>query len=256
MPLDSVGGGIIAGALLVGGLLIVGACVWGLLGLMIMKDITPLEFVLYAGGLMGLVLLGMANVPPFGRSGIILAAGLAIGFPLMRRVAERRALDQMEEEDIRRHLDTIKHRPEIPYSYERLGDIYRKRCHYDLAAEFYEKHYEISGDRDTRHKAKRCRTLAAEGGRRKLCPDCTEDNPADARYCRNCGSTLPGVWEIIEVFRGDRGRRYLLTVVIAATAVGVLLGVVSQFHPIYANTCYLVAAAALVYYLYKRATAI
>jgi len=256
VPLGEVGGGIILVSLLVGGFMIVGACIWGLLGLLIMREISLAQFLISTGVLLGLVLLGMVNAPPFGRGGIILAGALAIGFPLMRRAMERRAMDKMEEEDIKRYLAAIKQRPEIPYAYERLGDIYRKRNHYDIAAEFYEKHHEISGDRETQHKAKRCRTLAQEGGkRRKLCADCHEDNPGDARYCRVCGSMLPGSWEILEPFRGERGRAYLLTVVIVSTVAAIILGVVFQLNTIYANLCFLLAATALIYYLYKRATA-
>ena len=121
-------------ALFVGGLLAAGGCIWGLLGLLLMKEITFLEFVLYSGVFLGLILLAITAVP----GAAIVAGALAIGFPLLRQWADAHALAKIEQSDIEKYMHAVQKRPEIPYPYRRLAEIHAKRGHYDVAADWYQ----------------------------------------------------------------------------------------------------------------------
>lgn len=250
------GAAFMLGPLLVGALLLVGACVWGLLGLLIMREISGLEFVLYSGIFLSLVVMGGLGKPPFGAAALLIAAILAIAFPLARYWGNAAALAMMDRQDIARYKLTVEKRPELPYPYRKLAEIYYRQGHYGAAAEWYQKYVTLTNDPEVKFRIRRCQEMMEKATERvKLCTECRHENPGDARYCVNCGAILPGVWEIIQAFRGKAGTRYLLTVALLSLALGVVLGLVSQLNHIYAMTFFLIAGAALVYLLYKRVTA-
>lgn len=242
-----------SGILIVGTLPLLGACVWGLLGLLLMKEITALEFVLYAGAFAGLTSVGTLTGGPLAGLGVAFTS--AIAFPLLRRWANNHALLQMEREDIRKYEATIKTHPEFSYPYKRLAEIYYQRGNYDVAAHWYEKYMERTADENAKFRIKRCLELMEQAGEKpKLCTECRRRNPGDARYCAECGAILPGWWELIGPFRGRRGARLVLTVGVVSGAVSVVLGVVLGQGYFIAMLCFWWAALALVYYVYKRVT--
>lgn len=230
-------------------------CVWGLLGLLLMKEISSLEFILYTGVFLGLLIMGGVGGPPFGALGIPLAMGLAIGFPLARQWGNQHALARMEQEDIEKYELTVRKKPELPYPYQRLAEIHYKRHHYEAAREWYQRYLELQDEPEIHHRVKRCTDFIERAGQRvRLCSECRQENPAEARYCVACGALLPGWWELVEGFRGREGARHLLTVAVASLVLGVLLGLIPRLSPVFARACGFVAAAAFVYYLYKRVT--
>jgi tetratricopeptide (TPR) repeat protein len=241
---------------IMGGLLLLGACIWGLLGLLLMKEISGLEFLLYTGALLGLVVFGILGATGLGPIGLLPAVLLAIAFPLSRRWANQRGLARLEQEDIDKYRHTIAKRPEIPYPYRRLAEIYFKRGNYDVAADWYRKYLEVADDPEVQHRYRRVLQLMEQAKEKQQpCTECRFINTGDARYCANCGAMMPGPWEIIEAFRGKKGLRYLQTVALVSLIVGAILGFILQLNYIYMMLCFLNAAGAGVYYLYKRVTA-
>jgi hypothetical protein len=253
------GGAIVDVAVLAGALLVVGAVVWGLIGLLIMRELSGLEFVVY---LCGLLVAAGAAVVMWGSSlsaGIV--AGMVViglGFPQARKWANDAALRRMEREDIARQHKAIEKRPEIPYAYRKLGDIYYKRGQWDEAVSWYKQYQELTQDPEVKFRVKRSLELLETAEQMtRLCPDCHHANPSYARYCVNCGSMLPGPWEIVQAFRGRAGLRYLATVVVASLAIGTALALLLGFVATPYVTClFLIAAAATVYILYKRFTTV
>jgi tetratricopeptide (TPR) repeat protein len=255
VPLDSVGGVFGGVALMAMGLMAVGACVWGLLGLLVMKEITATEFLIYAGVFIGLTIMGVLGGGPLGVAGLGVAAIAAVAFPLLRRWANSHALLQIEREDIRKYEATIKAHPEYSYPYKRLAEIYYQRGNWDVAAEWYEKYMEHTEDETIKFRIKRCMDLMAQAGEKvKFCTECLRRNPSGSRYCAGCGAILPGWWELIKPFRGRQGARLLLIVSVVSFAVSLVLGLVLQLHSILITLCFWWAAFALVYYIYKRVT--
>jgi hypothetical protein len=238
---------------LVYGFMLVGACIWGLIGLLLMKEITGLEFIVYAGLFLGVVLTGMIAQQP---GLLLLAAAVAIAFPLSRRWGNAHALAVMERRDIAKYRETIQKRPEFTYPYQRLAEIYFKQGHYELSLEWYRKYLELAEDPDVKFRVKRCMDLMEQANQKpKLCTECRKPNPSDARYCGECGAILPGAWEIIQAFRGKAGMRYLISVAVASLAAGIVLGLISGLPYLIAMLFFWIAAAATVYLIYKRVTA-
>jgi hypothetical protein len=257
--IGAAGGVIVDVAVLAGALLVVGGFAWGLISLLIMRELTWPEFLLYLAGL--LVVAG-AGVLTWGSPlSLGILAGMVViglGFPQMRKWANDAALRRMEREDIVGHKRAIQNRPEIPYAYRRLGDIYYKRGQWDEAVSWYKQYQELTQDPEVKFRVKRSIELmeAAEQMTR-LCPDCHHANPSYARYCVNCGTMLPGPWEIVEVFRGRQGLRYLATVVVGSLAIGTALALLLGFVATpYVILLFWIAAAATVYILYKRFTSV
>lgn len=240
---------------LTGALLLVGVCVWGLVGLLVMKEITALEFIFYAGAFLGLTIIGVLSGGPLGLAGLGVALLAAVAFPLLRRWANSHALLQIEREDIRKYEATVKAHPEYSYPYKRLAEIHYQRGNWDVAAEWYEKYMEHTEDETIKFRIKRCMDLMAQAGEKvKFCTECLRRNSADSRYCAGCGAILPGWWELIKPFRGRQGARLLLIVSVVSFAVSLVLGLVLQLHSILITLCFWWAAFALVYYIYKRVT--
>lgn len=250
------GGAFISAGLLAGCLLLAGMAVHGLLGLLLMKEISALEFVIYLGVFLVVVMAGvMCWGTPLVWAPALTAVSLAVGFPLARSWANTHAIVKMEQADIERYLESVQKRPDIPYPLRRLAEIHFGRGHYEVAAQWYGKYMERVQDAGIEFRIKRCTELMERAGKRvKVCTECQHQNPGAARYCVSCGAILPGAWEIIQAFHGKAGKRYLLQAIVVSLVVGVLLGFVTSLSHIYAVLCFWIAAAAFVYYLYKRVT--
>lgn len=258
MAIASAGGVFIEVPLFAGALLLAGAAVWGLIGLYVMGEITLLELIAYSSIFAGLVGVGIVN---YGQPLMWGAAGaatvLGLGFPVARKWANDRALHRMEEEDIEKYYLRTQERPDIPYPYKRLAEIYYRRRNYDVAIEWYSEYLKRAPDegREIRHRIERCVDLMERWRQRpKICTECSHENPGDARHCVNCGAMLPGAWEVLSVFRGKAGAGYFLTVAVLSLVGGVVLGFVTSLSHIYAMLCLWVAAVTFMCYLYKRVT--
>lgn len=259
MPIESVGGVFVGVCLLVGALLLAGAAVWGLLGLLITREISAPEFAAYCGAFIGLMLVAVANLGgalSLGAAGA--AALLAVGFPVARRMANQLALDRMDAEDITRYEHSVRKRPEIPYPYRRLAELHAKRGSYQAAAEWYERYVERvpQDEGEVHHHRKRCLELMQQAQTRpRVCAECRRVSPQEARYCVHCGAMLPGWWEVVAAFRGQAGRRYLLTLAAACLVLGIVGGTIVALPRLVSVLLLWIAAAAFMYYLYKRVTA-
>lgn len=253
------GGAIIGVAVLVGMLLVVGAFVWGLISLLIMRELSGLEFGLYLTGVLaaaGAAVLAWGSPLSLGIITLLILVGLS--FPQIRKWANDAALRRMEREDIARFTQTVKARPEIPYAYRRLGDIYYKRGQWDEAVSWYKQYQELTQDPEIKFRMKRSLELLETAEEMtRLCADCHHANPSYARYCVQCGSLLPGPWEIVEAFRGRKGLNYLLMVALTSAGIGVVLALLFGFVATpYVILCFWIAAAAVVYLIYKRLTSL
>ena len=188
--------------------------------------------------------------------GVVIAVPLAIAFPLMRRWGERNALNKMEQRDIAGYKGAIEKHPEIPYSYQRLAEIYRKNGHYEEAADYYRQYMERTKDKTVEFRVRRCLELAEQGRKRsKICTECSRENPQNARYCVNCGQVLPGAWEVIQALRGQSGARNLGMAAVVFLTLGSALALADSVPPIYAVLCFWLAVGAFIYYMYKRIAA-
>jgi tetratricopeptide (TPR) repeat protein len=234
-----------------------GLCAWSLIGMLLMREISFAEFGIYMGIFLGLVVFGFTVPPPLSTAAFMLAGALAIAFPVMRHVANARGILRMDREDIDKYQRTVRARPELPYPYQKLAEIYFRQQHYKEAAEWYEMLLERQDDPDAKQRLKRCNAmLSHQSQTRKICPDCRGENPVEARYCVSCGSMLPGWWEVVEAFRGRKGEMFLLGSFALTLVVGTVLGALSLVPSMVVSLLFLYAAAALVYYLYKRFTTI
>lgn len=259
MPIESVGGVFIGVSVLAGALLLAGAAVWGLLGLLLTKEITAPEFAFYCGAFLGLTVVAVTNWGgPLSLGAVGAAALLAIGFPVARRISNQLALDRIDAQDIARYEHSVRKRPEIPYPYRRLAELYAKRGNYAAAVEWYERYVARApqDESEVHHRRKRCLEMMQQADAHpRICAECRRVSPREARHCVHCGAMLPGWWEVIEAFRGRAGRGYLLTVAAACLVVGVILGMIAALPRVLSVLLLWVAAAAFVYYLYKRVTA-
>ncbi len=247
-------GAFIAGVALLAYGLLVGACVWHAISMLLEKSLSPLEFTLYLGVFLGAAMgaIGSLGTPLF--PVLLLAAILLpIALPLGTWLVDKLKLERMRLEDIARYQTALEKRPDIPYYARKLGDIFYGSEDWALAKQYYERYQKKSGDKKIRHRIRRCEELLQAGkGQPNVCPNCGTPNPRDARFCIKCNKPLPGLWEIIEVFRARGGMSILLWGIAGATLIGLVLSFVQLLHPIYAAFFWLLVIVGLFVYIFIK----
>jgi len=186
----------------------------------------------------------------------LMTLALALVGPVASYLANQIGLQRMRERDIANYLQMAKERPDIPYPYMKLGDIFYASEDFSLAARYYEAYLKAMKSGRIKARLKQCerrQRLAATKAR--ICPQCGAENPRDVTHCIECGEPQPGLWEILEQFRGQKAISLLLWSVGVTIGIGLVLSVFGVLHPVVAVGLYIIAAAGLFIYLYIRNTA-
>ncbi len=183
----------------------------------------------------------------------LLTLGLALVYPVGIYLIEKRGLQQMRQEDIQAYLQAAQEHPEIPYPYQRLGDIFYGSEDFGLAAKYYQAYLKMRKDPRVKARLQQCerrRRLAQTNAR--ICPQCGAENPRNVTHCIECGEPQPGLWEILEQFRGTKSISLLLWCVGISLGLALILAFIGILHPIIAIPLYAIAIIALAIYLYVR----
>lgn len=193
---------------------------------------------------------------PVGLLFAFMTLALALVGPVASYLANQIGLQRMRERDIANYLQMAKERPDIPYPYMKLGDIFYASEDFSLAARYYEAYLKAMKSGRIKARLKQCerrQRLAATKAR--ICPQCGAENPRSVTHCIECGEPQPGLWEILEQFRGQKAISLLLWLVGVTIGIGLVLAVFGVLHPVVAAGLYIIAAAGLFIYLYIRNTA-
>jgi len=251
---DQAGGVMIFVSLLVGALLLAGTALWGLLGMLLLREISLLEFIAYATGfavLVGVAILSVGTPLMWGAG--LMALTVGVGFTRVRKWHNDRMIRRLEDKDIQDYTARTRKRPEIPYPYRKLAEIAASRGQLDKAVQWYREYLERAEDTTAQRRMERIVERIDEGEQQKVvCAECRQTNPADRRYCGTCGAVLPGKWEIVEQLQGRRGAGRVLMVSLGCVALGLIMAVTSFLPSFLCAVCFWVASIAFVYFLYKR----
>ncbi len=193
---------------------------------------------------------------PVGLLFAFMTLALAIAPPVAAYIANKRGLQQLRENDIRAYLQAAQEHPDIPYPYHKLGDIFFASSDFGRAAQYYEASLKIRKNPRIKARLQQCerRRRIAETQAR-ICLRCGAENPHNFTHCIECDEALPGLWEILEQFRGPKAVSLLLWSVGITIGIGLMLAVFGVLHPVVAAVLYIIAAASLFIYLYIRNTA-
>ena len=183
----------------------------------------------------------------------LMTLALAVAPPVGAYIANKRGLQQLRERDIQAYLQAAQEHPEIPYPYQRLGDIFFSSADFGLAAQYYEAYLKIRKDPRIKARLRQCerRQRLAETQAR-ICPQCGTENPSSFTRCIECDEPLPGLWEILEQFRGPKAVSPLLWLVGISMGLVLILALMGMLHPIIAIPLYAIAILSLSIYLYWR----
>lgn len=183
----------------------------------------------------------------------LLTLGLALVYPVGTYLLEKRGLQQMRQEDIQAYLRAAQEHPEIPYSYQRLGDIFYASDDFGLATKYYQAYLKIRKDPRIKARLAQCeRQQRLAETKARICPQCGAENPRNVTHCIECGEPQPGLWEILEQFRGGKGISLLLWSVGISLGLALILAFIGMLHPIIAIPLYAIAIMSLAIYLYVR----
>ena len=248
------GGAFFLGAALVGYFLAAGWIIWSLVGACVMREITVAELVLY-GGLYLVFALGSVATwgSPLGAGFLLMAVISVIGYPIIQRVHNQTQIREMQLTDLHDNLKRIDERPDIPYSYQKVADIYFDRGDYAQALEYYGRLAKLENDANVKWRMRKCQdeVRRAQTGE-KPCIYCGADNAPGARVCAKCGKDIPSSWDFLEPFRGKKALSYVLYTLFATLGAGILLGVLTSINAFWLSLFFLAAMACFFVYLYVR----
>jgi len=245
------------GALLVGYLLMAGWIVWTLIGMFIMREITALELALYGGCYL---VLALGAIAAWGRplGSLLLLTGIAstIGYPIIQKAHNRALLLQMQLADLQDNLKRIDERPDIPYSYHKVADIYYEREQYGKALEFYSRCLKLGDDPGIKWRIRKCQDeiRRAETGE-KPCIGCGAENPREARVCVKCGREFPSNLDLLEPFRGKKLLTFIVWTLVGSLVLGLLLGFLQAVNTFWLALLFLIALTCFFVYIYVRLSA-
>lgn len=192
---------------------------------------------------------------------ILLCLFLAIAYPLGNYLIEIRGRQRMRIRDIAVYLQAAEENPDNPYPLRRLGDIFFKSQDYGLAVKYYKQYLKWVKDSKIARRIERARQLIRQSPQQtRICSNCGAVNPKTVAHCIECGGAMPGVWELLEPFRGRRGISILLWATGVAMAIGLGIALLQllteQFAPLLAYILvpfmFLVAVTCFFIYLYIR----
>ena len=207
------------------GLIAGGYMVIGLFGMLMNKELSFGEFLVWTLAFAGLLATTLAAVgTPLFPLLVLLTIGMGIGPHLSSWAVDRIGAQHLRVEDIRRYLRGTQERPDIPYNFRKLGDLYYEGHEWGLAVEWYEKAQKVhQRDRHVDFMLEKARERLALGkGKPKLCL-CGKLNPARAPHCQYCGAVQPGSHEFLLALGAGNGRVVLLLVAAGLLSGGIAL---------------------------------
>ena len=183
----------------------------------------------------------------------LMTLALALVYPVGTYLAEKRGLQRMRQEDIVASFQALKERPDVPYPYRKLGDIFYASGDFGLAAKYYQAYLGKTKEAKLTARLRECeRQQRLQATKARICLQCEAENPHGATHCMECGEPFPGLWEILEQFRSHRGMSVLLWTVGISMGLGLVLSFLGILHTILAAGLYLIAICGLFIYLYIR----
>lgn len=194
------------------GLIVGGYMVVGMLGMLLDREISLSEFVVWLvafGGLLAttLAVAGTVLFPLLA----LLTLSLALAVPFSSWLVDPLGAQRLRQEDLLRYLHGTQARPDNPYYFRRLGDLFYQSGDWELAVQYYEQAQKIHADARTAFMLDKARERAALGkGKPRLCSACGKLSPAKARECLHCGALLPGAHQLLLGLGQGQGRLWLL----------------------------------------------
>jgi hypothetical protein len=191
--------------------LILGAfMVIGMLGMLLNKELNLGEFLVWLLAFIGVLACTLASVGTVSFYFLLaLTIGLGLIIPLSSWLADRLTVRRMHFEDMERYLRGIAQRPDIPYNYRKLGDLFAEGNDWGMAVAYYEQAEKVNSDQHTKFMLEKARERVALGkGEPRLCR-CGRLNPARGSRCIHCGASLPGSAEVLVALGAGSGRLFL-----------------------------------------------
>jgi len=216
------------------GLIAGGYMAIGLFGMLMNREVSFGEFLMWTLAFVGLLATTIASIgTPLFYLLVLLTIGLGLGPPLSSRLVDRLGSQRLRLQDIERYLYGTQERPEIPYNYRKLGDLYYESGQWGLAAEWYEKAQKVHADKQVEFMFAKARERQSLGRGEPVQCLCGKLNPRGAQQCRYCGATLPGSHEILAAvgLGAGRGRLLLLLVAAALLSGGIALSLLRTGFP-------------------------
>ena len=242
------------GPILVGYLLAAGWIIWTLVGMAIMREITVGELVIYGGCYLACAFGAIAEWgKPLGYGLLFLGVATTVGYPIIQKAHNANLIQQMELSDLHDHLRRIDERPDIPYSYQKVADIYFDRGQFEQALEFYARRKKLGEDPATKWRIKKCEDeiRRAKTGE-KQCIHCGAENPREARICEKCGEQFATNYDLLEPFRGKRALTFVLGTLVGSLAAAVVLSALQMLNTFWLALFLLIALTCFMIYLYCR----
>ena len=201
--------------------LIAGAyMVIGLFGMLMNRELSFGEFLVWTLAFVGLLGTTIASLgTPLFYLLALLTIGLGFAPPLSSWFVDRLGNQRLRLQDLERYLRGTQERPDIPYNYRKVGDLYYESRAWAQAVEWYEKAQKVHADKHVEFMLVKARERERLGKGEPVLCRCGKLNPRGARECQYCGATLPGSHEIMAALGAGYGRVFLLL-----TAAGLLSG--------------------------------
>lgn len=197
-----------------------GYLVIGLLGMLLNKELSLGEFLVWTLAFLGLMVTAIASHgTPLFYVLILFAVGLGLGPPLTSWLADHLGTQRLRVTDLESYLRGTQERPDIPYNYRKVGDLYFESHDWARAVEWYEQALKLHDDPHVSFMLRKARERLALGKGTPILCLCGRLNRARASHCQYCGASLPGSHELLVALGAGRGRLLLLLI-----AVGLLSG--------------------------------
>jgi hypothetical protein len=206
---------------------IAGGClVVGLLGMLMNKELSFGEFLVWTLAFLGLLVTTLASVgtPAFYLL-VLLTIGLGLAPALSSWAVNRLGAQRLRLDDLQRYLRGTQERPDIPYNYRKLGDLYFDGHDWAQAVEWYEQAQKVHADKHVDFMLDKARERLALGQGRPILCLCGKLNPARARQCQYCSAVLPGSHEVLAALGAGRGRLLLLMIAAGLLSGGMALSI-------------------------------
>lgn len=185
---------------------------------------------------------------------LALLGGMCLGLQLLRRVADRRAMNVMDADDLAECDALIARQPSLAWAYKRAVDICRRRGEYERAISYVEQYLRRSGpDKEMERLLERLKSrVRQERLGVKVCPECGTENPAGSDRCVQCGRVLALPSDILAGCATETGLRALAATAVTLMVVGVVLAA-SGASSYTTGAMFVAVFVMAVAYLYLRA---
>ncbi len=234
--------------------IVLGLCWWVAFSMLMDKAITAVEFVIYLGISLGVVLeaFALSGTPVFP---VLALAAMAfpVALPVAGWLAEKLARERMYLEDIAHYQAAVALHPDVPYFIRKLADVFYDSRQWALAKYYYEQYYKRTSDKRVKYRIDRCQAMLAGKQVPCLkCPHCGAETPRRLPLCIYCNQPLPETSALAKVLRVRRGIRPLLWGVLGVSVVGIVLSLLNPAHLVLATGLWILAIAGVFVYTLAR----